>query len=150
MQKQSSLTAWALSLLVLAAAGCGGNDIVAPSTSTSASTPAAAKQLIGPPVVGYSDDAPVYNPPSKEDLAALLKAGPVSGTTARPMFQKPVNGAFDCWLLDKEGALAGSSVIAGTVNTDWEVKGTGDFNRDLQILAPQVQTLSSAQRPISL
>jgi hypothetical protein len=132
MLRDKSLAACAFSLIVLAAAGCGGSDIAANSSSSSASTPAAAKQLVGPGVLGYSNDAPVYNPPSKEDLAALLKAGPISGTTARPMFQKPVNGAFDCWLLDKEGALAGSSVIAGTVNTGWEVKGTGDFNRDGQ------------------
>ncbi len=119
-------------LAIFLTAGCGGEFTGDSHQALSMQSPTRAKSFgPGPLPQGMADSFPEFTQP-KSESEALLKLGPVSGTTARPLLQKASNGSFGAWLLDKSGQLAASTSLSAAVNVDWEVKGTGDFDRDGQ------------------
>ncbi len=121
------------SIAALYLAGCGDTALtqeIDSSSSSSLPAPAiAAKFANGPSPVDSPGDFPATQASTASQLEVLRK-GPVSDATARPLFFNSASMQVGSWLLDAQGNLASGAATGATSSNAWQIVGTGDFNGD--------------------
>ncbi len=107
-----------LGLVAAIAIGAGCSSQGLETASPSSSGP------VGPAAQSASGTYPAY-----QAADVLAKSG-VFPEAARLLWHNESSRLVAVWQLDEAGKVAQAATIGTTVNTEWAIKGTGDFDKD--------------------